>query len=250
MFTKDSHDPNDNYNLKETRKSERICKGKRYEIFMIEGKLLGNKRDTKFQKHSKIFNKFDTEQNLNVININNNNNNDFSIKKPETPKLDLSDTIKRLAERTNVKLDFDSEISLERKEQPDQNDFKRVFSISKTSESSLKEESLKNSTPNFNLDLRISNLPCLSYDEFLQRKRESKKRKIRVKTEGNVKQQIEKLDISESQLVGSKKRKNKHNITHLDTKVVDLNNELLGLATLAEVAANTPKVNEEISMNE
>lgn len=248
MFAKHQYDPNDNIGFKETRKSERICKGKRYEIFMIEGKLLGNKRDSKFQKHTKIFNKFDSEQNVNVVN-NNNNNNDIIIRKPETPKLDLSDTIKRLAERTNVKIDFDSQISLDFKEQHDQNETKRVRSISETSESSLKEGSLKNSPPNFNLDLRISILPCLSYDEFLQRKRESKKRKIRAKTEGDVKQKIETSDVSESQLVGSKKRKNKHSITHLGKKDVSLTNELLGLATLAEVAANTQKINEEISMN-
>lgn len=244
IFAKEQYDPNDKNDLKETRKSERICKGKRYEIFMIEGKLLGNKRESKFQK-PKIFSKFDSEHNLNNIN---NNNNDINIRKSETPKLDLSDTIKRLAERTNVKIDFDSQISLERKEQPDQIENKRVRSISETSESGFKEGSPKNSPPNFNLDLRISNLPCLSYDDFLQRKRESKKRKIRAKTEGDVKHKIEKLDVSESQLVGSKKRKNKHSITHIGKKDVGLNNELLGLATLAEVASNTQKINEEMSM--
>lgn len=247
IFAKDHYDPNEINDSKETRKSERICKGKRYEIFMIEGKLLGNKRESKFQKFPKIFSKFDSEQNFN--NIHNNNNNDIIIRKPETPKLDLSDTIKRLAERTNVKIDFDSQIQLEPKEQYDQTEMKRVRSISETSESGLKEGSLKNSPPNFNLDQRISNLPCLSYDEFLQRKRESKKRKIRSKTEGDVKQKIEKMDISESQVVGSKKRKNKHSITHLGKKDVSLNNELLGLATLAEVAANTQKINEDIMMN-
>lgn len=251
MFAKHHYDQHDN-GFKETRKSERICKGKRYEIFMTEGKLLGNKRDSKIQKqHSRVYSKFDLEQNGNIINNNNNNNNDLIIRKPETPKLDLSDTIKRLAERTNVKIDFDTHVDLEFKEQPDQNECKRVRSISETSDSSLKDGGggQKNSPPNFNLNLRISNLPCLSYDEFLQRKRESKKRKIRAKTEGDVKQKSEKLDVSESHLVGSKKRKNKHSITHLGKKDVSLNNDLLGLATLAEVAANTQKINEEISIN-
>lgn len=209
---------------------------------MTEGKLLGNKRDSKCPKHSKIFSKFDSEQNNNITN-------DNTIRKPETPKLDLRDTIKRLAERTNVKIDFDSQVSVECKDHSDQNEIKRVDSISETSESCLKERSLKNCSPNFNLDLRISNLPCLSYDEFLQRKRETKKRKIRSKTEGGIKQKVEKYNNSESQLVGSKKRKNKHSITHLGKVDVSLNNELFGLETLAEVAANTQKINEEISKN-
>lgn len=243
IFAKHQDDTNENNGFKETRKSERICKGKRYEIFMIEGKLLGNKRDSKYQKHSKVFGKFDPEQN------NNNTNDNTIIRKPETPKLDLRDTIKRLAERTNVKIDFDSQVSVDCREHPDQNEIKRVRSISETSESGLKEGNLKNSSPNFNLDLRISHLPCLSYDEFLQRKRESKKRKIRTKTDGEIKQKMDKSDNPESQLVGSKKRKNKHSITHFAKKDVIVNNELFGLETLAEVAANTQKINEEISMN-
>lgn len=250
MFAKHQYDQQDN-GFKETRKSERICKGKRYEIFMTEGKLLGSKRDSKLQKqHTRLYNKFDIEQNVNIVNNNNNNNIDIIIRKPETPKLDLSDTIKRLAERTNFKIDFETHINLESNEHTDQNECKRVRSISETSDSSLKDGGgQKNSPPNFNLNLRISNLPCLSYDEFLQRKRESKKRKIRAKTEGDVKQKNDKLDVSESHLVGSKKRKNKHSITHLGKKDVSLTNDLLGLATLAEVAANTQKINEEFSMN-
>lgn len=239
MFARNQFDLNDKNSLKEPRKSERICKGKRYEMFMIEGKLLGNKREPKVQKTSKILGKLDSEQ-----IINNNNNNDIIIRKPETPKLDLSETIKRLAERTNVKIDFDSQINLDRKEHSDQNEIKRVRSISETSENSIKEEGLKNSSTNFNLNLRISNLPCLSYDEFLQKKRESKKRKIRAKTDGDGKQKVP----SDLQLVGSKKRKNKHSITHLGKKDISLNNELLGLATLAEVAANTQKIN-EVTLN-
>lgn len=208
-----------------------MCKGKRYEIFMVEGRLLGNKRDGKLiqQKQIKIESKIETELN----SLNNNT-------KPETPKLDLGNTIKRLAERTNVKIDFEN--------QTDDNDDttnQRARSISETSEGGN-----KSSPPNFNLDLRISNLPCLSYDEFLQRKRESKKRKIRIKTDGDSKHKVQKLDNRvETQPVGSKKRKNKQSITHLGKKEkeVGLSSELLGLATLAEVAANTEKINEQIS---
>lgn len=195
---------------------------------MVEGRLLGNKRDGKLiqQKQIKIESKLETELN----SLNNNT-------KPETPKLDLGNTIKRLAERTNVKIDFEN--------QTEDNDTtnQRARSISETSEGGN-----KSSPPNFNLDLRISNLPCLSYDQFFQRKRESKKRKIRIKTDGDSKHKVQKLDSRvETQPVGSKKRKNKQSITHLEKKEEGLNSDLLGLATLAEVAANTEKINEQIS---
>ncbi|KAJ8919607.1 hypothetical protein NQ315_002229 [Exocentrus adspersus] len=232
IFAKQSEDSLEKNGSKEVRKSERMCKGKRYEVFMMEGRLLGNKRDSgKFVHHkqSKIESKIETE-------LNSFNNN----VKPETPKLDLGNTIKRLAERTNVVIDFENQT-----EDNNETTNQRARSISETSEGSN-----KSSPPNFNLDLRISNLPCLSYDEFLQRKRESKKRKIRIKTDGESKHKMQKLDNkTETQLVGSKKRKNKQSITHLGKKEneVNLSNELLGLATLAEVAANTEKINEQIS---
>lgn len=211
-----------------------MCKGKRYERFMVENKLLGNRKDNKLlhQKSCRIDNKLDMES---AINNNNNNN------KPETPKLDLGNTIKRLAERTNIKLDYDNQ-TVDNTEKTNQSN--RVRGISETSEGG----GSKNSPPNFNLNLRISHLPSLSYDEFLQRKRESKKRKIRSKTDSDIKHKIQKIDKSDVQLVGSKKRKNKQSITHIDNSTEpSLSNELIGLATLAEVAANTQKMNEKIS---
>lgn len=238
MFAKNQYDSLDKNGLKEVRKSERMCKGKRYEMFMLQGKLLGNKREAKWihqRQNNKIVSKINNE--LNTIN----NNNNIDIKKPETPKLDLSDTIKRLAERTNVKLDFDSQTVAEKELLTDQSQPKRVRSISENSDSSG-----KNSQTNFNLDLRISNLPCLGYDEFLQRKRESKKRKIKSKTDGDIRNKILKLDSSDTQLVGSKKRKNKQSITHLEKKEENFINDLLGLETLAEVAANTEKIDEQV----
>ncbi|KAG5887900.1 hypothetical protein JTB14_018952 [Gonioctena quinquepunctata] len=214
LYLKKQEDTSEKNGLKEVRKSERMCKGKRYELFMIEGRLLGNKRETKIIQPRPI--KIDTKIETELSSVNNN--------KPETPKLDLENTIKRLAERTNIKIDFEnqSDVDVEGKRQKLSSDF--------------------------NLDLRISILPSLNYDEFVQRKRESKKRKIRTKTEGDVKYKIQKVDKSETQLVGSKKRKNKHSITHLGKKEEGtVGNELLGLATLAEVAANTEKINEKFS---
>ncbi|XP_057662000.1 uncharacterized protein LOC130897258 [Diorhabda carinulata] len=209
----------DRNGLKDQRKPERMCKGKRYEMFMLEGKLLGNKRDTKLV-HQKQPPKSDTPELV-------------IIEKNEPPN--LGNTIKRLAERTNIKIDFDSIDNVEP-------EIKRIRSISETSESGGKA-----SPPNFNLDLRISNLPSLSYDEFLQRKRDSKKRKARSKSEGDLRRKMQKTN-KETQLVGSKKRKNKQSITHLGNKTdTNLSNDLIGLATLAEVAANTEKINEKIS---
>lgn len=229
-------DSSDQNGTREPRKSERMCKGKRYEIFMLEGKLLGNKRETsKFVQQRQTRSDTKMEIDLNSLNNNNNNNNI----KPETPKLDLGNTIKRLAERTNIKIDFDIEL------REPQVEVKRERSISETSESGG-----KTFPPNFNLDLRISNLPSLSYDEFWQRKRDSKKRKARTKSEGehHHRKKVQKLN-KDSQLVGSKKRKNKQSITHLGNKgnSSGISGDLIGLATLAEVAANTEKINEKIS---
>lgn len=77
-----------------------MCKGKRYERFMVEGKLLGNKRDTKLTQHhrvSRIESKIDHE---------------LTAMKPsyDAPKFNLENTIKRLAERTNVKIDYDEDL--------------------------------------------------------------------------------------------------------------------------------------------
>lgn len=77
-----------------------MCKGKRYERFMVEGKLLGNKRDMKLTQHHKISGKIDSkiEQELTMTKLS-----------QETPPFNLETTIKRLAERTKVKIDYDEE---------------------------------------------------------------------------------------------------------------------------------------------
>lgn len=137
---------------------------------------------------------------------------------PETPNLDY--TIKRLAERTNMKSVLE----------PSQKPEERVRTTSENHET------------NFNLNQRISNLPSLSYDVFHQRKKDSKKRKNRIRTDSESKSKMAKI-MKEEQPVGSKKRKNKQSITHLKEECVS--GDLLALATLAEVAANTEKINSE-----
>nr|CAI5855368.1 unnamed protein product [Callosobruchus analis] len=246
MFIRQQEDSDDKNGLKEVRKSERMCKGKRYEMFMVEGKLLGNRREVKFVQRNRIDSKIEME--LNAINNN----------KPETPKLDLGNTIKRLAERTNVKIDLiggqtdtttnvNNTGELNFLSHTTADNPERTRTISETSENNNNNNNNKSSPPNFNLDLRISYLPCLSYDEFTLRKRESKKRKIRAKTDSDSRHKVSKIEM---QPVGSKKRKNKQSITHLSKSEEDeagLSGDLLGLATLAEVAANTEKINEQLS---
>lgn len=193
----------------EPRKSGRSCKGKRYEQFMVEGKLLSGKRE-KNQKYFDVNRKFEDELHNKIETL---------------PAPNLENTIKRLAERTQKITD----------------ETKRTRTVSETSDDGF----TKNLQNEFNLDLRISNLPSLSYETYMQRKRESKKRKIRPKSDGVIKH--EKI-VNSSSPIGSKKRKNKHSITHLEKKTPEMSgsgfsSDLSGLATLAEVAANTEKIN-------
>ncbi|KAF5293948.1 hypothetical protein FQR65_LT10962 [Abscondita terminalis] len=222
---------------KETRKSGRSCKGRRYVEFMMEGKLLGNKQMKLFTQYKPdIHNKFDNALNNKLEHIVVHNKTETS-----TPKLDLGDTIKRLAERTNTKLedineDVDDGIIVNK-------NIKR-----KRTESENSDDSIIKLQSDFNLHVRIAELPSLSYEAFIQRKKDSKKRKsIRSKSESSVsKTKVVKLTKTDNSLVGSSKRKNKNNIIRLE-KSDDFNysnnfrGDLFGLTTLADVAANMRK---------
>ncbi|KAL3267191.1 hypothetical protein HHI36_011328 [Cryptolaemus montrouzieri] len=140
-----------------TRKSGRQCKGKRYEKFMVEGKLLGNKKDARLTQNKL----------LNISKEIYTPDKQVPERKVEiTPNLE--NTIKRLAERTKaaeVQNEDEDILSTLHKEE------KEEYNGSETSESAPNS--------NFNLDLKISNLPSLSYDAFVLKKKESKKRKLR-----------------------------------------------------------------------
>lgn len=208
IFTAQEIDEENN-GLKElVRKSGRQCKGKRYEKFMSEGRLLGNKRET-----FKLTSQRDLDKLEDFTKVDD---------KTETPNLDH--TIKRLAERTNMKCLLDNQTEKT-------NDRLRISDNPTTN----------GNQTNFNLNSKINNLPSLSYDVYLQRKRDSKKRKPRSRTDLFDSKRA-KTHQNEMQLVGSKKRKNKQSITHLE-KQADGVEDLLALATLAEVAANTEKIN-------
>ncbi|KAF5277647.1 hypothetical protein FQA39_LY06140 [Lamprigera yunnana] len=223
---------------KETRKSGRSCKGRRYVEFMMEGKLLGNKQMKRFtQCKPDVHNKFDNALSNKIEHLMHH--------KTETPtlKLDLGDTIKRLAERTNTKLeDINEDIS--------EGEICSKNIMRKRTESENSDDSIKLQS-DFNLHIRIAELPSLSYEAFIQRKKESKKRKaIRTKSELSLpRTKATKLSKTEgNSLVGSKKRKNKNNITRLE-KPIDsaypnnFTSDLSGLATLAEVAAYKQRLN-------
>ncbi|KAK4887188.1 hypothetical protein RN001_003459 [Aquatica leii] len=235
----DKNEWNSKEMAKETRKSGRSCKGRRYVEFMMEGKLLGNKQMKRFTQYKPdIHNKFDNALN-NKLEYMVHNKTETS-----TPKLDLGDTIKRLAERTNTKLeDINEDVAegiLANK------NVKR-----KRTESENSDDSIIKLQSDFNLHVRIAELPSLSYEAFMQRKKDSKKRKsIRSKSESSVsKTKVVKLTKTDNNsLVGSKKRKNKNNIIRLEKPVDstysnDFSNDLFGLATLAAVAANMQKNN-------
>lgn len=205
----------DESSLNGVRKSDRSCKGKRYEKFMVENKLYGHKKEPKLTQHRS---KYETRMELNQT--------------CDTPKMDLHNTIRRLAERTNVKVEIHDE------PKPDKItlDVKRERTISENSDAD------RTATNDFNLDLKISRLPSLSYDTFIARKRENKKRKNRSKAEPSSFEQSKVHKAGKEQPIGSKKRKNKSSITHLNNVDCKPHNDLSGLATLAEVAAITEKM--------
>lgn len=227
---------------KEPRKSGRSCKGKLYAEFMVHGKLIKSKREKRYNSSDSI-KKEEEEGNLSKPEV----------KTDIVPNFDLQNTIKRLAERTKVNL-------IPAEEKPEVREIERIRTNSESSEDSF----IKNK---FDLQKRIDELPSLDYDNYTQRKRENKKRKFNknklLHMSNHQKQKLQNsisssVNINNNNnnnvLIGSKKRKNKLSITHLEKKDSHLisNNggtvvtdDLSGLATLAEIASNKEKINEE-----
>ncbi|XP_017770825.1 PREDICTED: uncharacterized protein LOC108558420 [Nicrophorus vespilloides] len=183
--------------FKDTRKSDRKCKGNRYAEFMLNSRLLKTKRE----------------------------------KSQEISSIDLNNTIKRLEERILPKADNGKQ---ER---------------TRTSSEQSEPDDYSKSIPSFDLNKRICELTSLSYDRYLERKKESKKRSKFVRNKGDLKHKVE--AVKGKQLIGSKKRKNKNNITHLEKTSFEcanqFNDELSGLATLATIAAYKEKIPGNVS---
>lgn len=258
------------------RKSYRKGKGNRYADIMANGKLIKNKRAST----DKLPNDAGQNQSQPAGNSN---------------QLELKSTIKKLQDRllTNTVVKNDTNVSENNLDgavvalhnQEAELD-KRVRTISEISEMSDIADFSK-AVPSFDLDARISELPNLSYDTYVQRKKEMKKRKV---PKGNTKAQKQKknpagnqnnevknqkrtytdaeldkkspvvnvngkvrLNNAVEKQTGSKKRKNKHNITHLknNTAVNAFENDMSGLNTLAEIASNlSNNNNNEIGFGE
>lgn len=243
----------------EERKVGRKCKGRRYREFMINGKLLKNRRDKLSEDDGDDFPQMDF------------NSQDNSFSRPQQ-HMDLDTTIKMLAERTHTKLP-ESPQSQSDNIVPQEYDVNSPIPNSVANSSNSSDGNTNNgNNESFNLDEKIAMLPCLSYEQYVRRKRDSKKRsKFARNREITGKSKVKSMEkstvatmtpvASVAGLVGSKKRKNKQNITHLkgknskefiikENKLLDRSKEvnvapdLFGLATLAEIAANTEKLNQ------
>lgn len=215
---------------KEHRTSVRSCKGLRYAKFMAEGKLLVNKRSKKL---SGQFLKVSTEEVFQV---------------PRRESIELTETIKKLAERTSKPGNLFGDKLLHENH-------------SFYSKSELYEENMKKMfrAADFNLDEKIEALPSLSLEKFQQKKKDSKKKKIfrNVKSMEFSEHKKEQFELTAKQnennniLIGSRKRKpRKQSITRLDLQsdiVVKQQPDvdLFALATLAEVAAKKAKIDQQ-----
>lgn len=96
----------------------------------------------------------------------------------------------------------------------------------------------------FDLDKKINELPCLNLDEYLAKKKDTKKKKkIKGKFKPIIKPRVTVQPEQKEKIVGSRKRKaRKESITRRDVSSsmapVPEADALFALATLAEVAAN------------
>lgn len=236
-----------NKNGNEPRMSVRSCKGLRYAKFMAEGKLLVNKRNNNNKKHNQ------NSPNMMSKSFVLSNEENFQ-QVPRRESIELSETIKKLAERTSGT----KSVNIYHNDAPiyENNNFENAKS------NDLHEENMKKMfrAADFNLDEKIEALPSLSLEKFQQKKKESKKKKIirtsfKPNTSPNHKKEQLNLCIktNENNLIGSRKRKpRKQSITRLDL-IHDINTEkqntqpevdLYGLATLAEVAAKKAKIDQ------
>lgn len=102
----------------------------------------------------------------------------------------------------------------------------------------------------FDLDKKINELPCLDLDEYLTKKKDTKKKKkIKGKFKSTIKPRVPAVEQMEK-IVGSRKRKaRKESITRRDVSssenLVPEADALFALATLAAVAANENHIGEK-----
>ncbi|XP_055614243.1 HMG box transcription factor BBX [Uranotaenia lowii] len=193
-----------------TRKTARACKGKRYQEFMTLTKL--NSSSKKTMKSATVV-------------------------REEQPPAEIV-TVDVKTEPNSINQDF---IHLD-----SSNVHENLLEPSASSATIVKDEPKHFDVSEFDLDRKINELPGLDLDEYLTKKKDTKKKKkkIKGKFKSTVKPRIVVIEEKEK-IVGSRKRKaRKENITRrnvegpIENGLSDGANALFALATLAEVAAN------------
>lgn len=117
----------------------------------------------------------------------------------------------------------------------------------------IKSEAKLFDASDFDLDKKINELPCLNLDEYLAKKKDTKKKKkIKGKFKPPIKPRLAVPSEQKEKIVGSRKRKaRKENITRRDVsslmgdaRPVPEEDALFALTTLAEVAANETHIDD------
>lgn len=193
-----------------SKKASRACKGKRYQEFMTLTRLTSTSKKT--SKSATIV--------------------------KEEPPVAVPELQSTLEEQTRGK-DNQSSDSIPYRNDLDHGTSESAANIEIKSEVKLFDAS------DFDLDTKINELPCLNLDEYLAKKKDTKKKK---KIKGKFKPMIKPRVVAPEQkekIVGSRKRKaRKESITRRDVSstiaepLMPEADALFALATLAEVAAN------------
>lgn len=195
-----------------TKKTSRACKGKRYQEFMTLTKLSSTSKKT-----SKSATIVKEEPQASVSGFTGAPEGTMCVK--DVTSLDVS------TNREDLTLDM-----------------KKPMNFAIKSEVKLFDAS------DFDLDTKINELPCLNLDDYLAKKKDTKKKKkIKGKFKPIIKPRVAIAPEQKEKIVGSRKRKaRKESITRRDvssssmaeTLPVPEADALFALATLAEVAAN------------
>lgn len=192
-----------------SKKTSRACKGKRYQEFMT------------LTRHSSTSKK--TSKSATIVK--------------EEPQTAASEFTGVSEEETYVKDIPNVDASSCRKD--------LELDTTKATNIAIKSEVKIFDASDFDLDKKINELPCLNLDEYLTKKKDTKKKKkIKGKFKPLIKPRVT-VPEQKEKIVGSRKRKaRKESITRRDVSstmaeaLVPEADALFALATLAEVAAN------------
>ncbi|XP_075233540.1 bobby sox isoform X2 [Lycorma delicatula] len=238
---------------------------------------VGTYAATSFPTSDIIKKTFNSEKDKNMMDVNSDNKTSMLTKNIELSERSFNlihedKTIKNEINSNNESVPVKKRISLnKRKHSYKSNGSKQTRNISGETmvadvhDNNDLSQKKRFKTDDFNLEMMIEQLPPLSLEDFQLKKRARKKRNTHSPITCSVQSDHEetvngnqmtesdvRLTSSSSSLVGSRKRKAlKKNITRLepgsnkkDTSVVEVNllEQIGGLATLAEVAANERKL--------